>query len=210
MKAIIHETYGSPEVLELADVDTPAAGDDGVLVRVRAASANPLDWHFLRGEPYVMRAQFGLRVPKRTNVGNDVAGVVEAVGKDVSRFKIGDEVFGDVNGSFAEYVAAPEDLLESRPANLTFEQAAAVPLAAVTALQGLRDKAQVQPGQRVLVYGAGGGVDTFAVRPAVPVARGPRCPSIPRSTPCSRQSRHQRGLGQANRTGGDPWHPQPH
>ena len=127
MKAIIHDTYGSPDVMELREVETPVASDGQVLVRVRAASANPLDWHFLRGEPYVMRAQFGLRLPKRTNVGNDVAGVVEAVGKDVSRFKPGDEVFGDVNGSFAEYVAAPEDLLESKPANLTFEQAAAVP-----------------------------------------------------------------------------------
>ena len=164
MKAIIHETYGSPDVLELADVDMPVAADDGVLVRVRTASANPLDWHFLRGEPYVMRAQFGLRLPKRTNVGNDVAGVVEAVGKAVSRFKPGDEVFGDVNGSFAEYVAAPEELLASKPANLTFEQAAAVPLAAVTALQGLRDKGGIRAGQRVLIIGASGGVGTFAVQ----------------------------------------------
>ena len=164
MKAIIHETYGSPDVLELRDVETPAASDGQVLVRVRAASANPLDWHFLRGEPYVMRAQFGLRLPKRTNVGNDVAGVVEAVGKDVSRFKPGDEVFGDVNGSFAEYVAAPEELLESKPANLTFEQAAAVPVAALTALQGLRDKGGIRAGRRVLIIGASGGVGTFAVQ----------------------------------------------
>jgi len=164
MKAIVHETYGSPDVLELADVDMPVAADDGVLVRVRAASANPLDWHFIRGEPYVMRAQFGLRLPKRTNVGNDVAGVVEVVGNAVSRFKPGDEVYGDVNGSFAEYVAAPEDLLESKPANLTFEQAAAVPLAAVTALQGLRDKGGIRAGQRVLIIGASGGVGTFAVQ----------------------------------------------
>jgi NADPH:quinone reductase-like Zn-dependent oxidoreductase len=164
MKAIIHDSYGGPDVLELRDVEAPVASDGQVLVRVRAASANPLDWHFLRGEPYVMRAQFGLRIPKRTNVGNDVAGVVEAVGKDVSRFKPGDEVFGDVNGSFAEYVAAPEDLLESKPANLTFDQAAAVPLAAVTALQGLRDKGGLRAGQRVLIIGASGGVGTFAVQ----------------------------------------------
>ncbi len=164
MKAIIHETYGSPDVLELGDVETPVASNGQVLVRVRAASANPLDWHFLRGEPYVMRAQFGLRLPKRTNVGNDVAGVVEAVGKDVSRFKPGDEVFGDVNGSFAEYVAAPEELLESKPANLTFEQAAAVPVAALTALQGLRDKGGIRAGWRVLIIGASGGVGTFAVQ----------------------------------------------
>src|SRR5947207_15993138 len=112
MKAITYNCYGSPDNLELREVDTPEVVDDGVLVRVRAASANPLDWHFLRGEPYVMRAQFGLRVPKRTNVGNDVAGVVEAVGTDVTRFKPGDEVFGDVDGSFAEYVAASGELLE--------------------------------------------------------------------------------------------------
>jgi NADPH:quinone reductase-like Zn-dependent oxidoreductase len=164
MKAIIHETYGSPDVLELRDVETPIASDGQVLVRVRAASANPLDWHFLRGEPFVMWAQFGLRVPRRTNVGNDVAGVVEAVGKNVSRFKPGDEVFGDVNGSFAEYVAAPEELLESKPANLTFEQAAAVPVAALTALQGLRDKGGIRAGRRVLIIGASGGVGTFAVQ----------------------------------------------
>jgi NADPH:quinone reductase-like Zn-dependent oxidoreductase len=164
MKAIIHETYGSPDVLELRDVERPVASDGQVLVRVRAASANPLDWHFLRGEPFVMRAQFGLRLPKRTNVGNDVAGVVETVGKNVSRFKPGDEVFGDVNGSFAEYVAAPEELLESKPANLTFEQAAAVPVAALTALQGLRDRGGIRAGRRVLIIGASGGVGTFAVQ----------------------------------------------
>lgn len=164
MKALVHDTYGSPDVLELRDVETPVAGDGEVLVRVRAAAANPLDWHFLRGIPYVMRAQFGLRVPKRTNVGNDVAGEVEAVGAGVARLRPGDEVFGEVTGSFAEYVAAPENKLQRMPANLSFEQAAAVPVAGVTALQGLRDHGRLRSGQRVLVIGAGGGVGTFAVQ----------------------------------------------
>jgi NADPH:quinone reductase-like Zn-dependent oxidoreductase len=164
MKAIVHDSYGGPDVLELRDVDTPAAPDGEVLVRVRAASANPLDWHFLRGIPYVMRAQAGLRVPKRTNVGNDVAGVVESVGAGVSRLRAGDEVFGDVMGSFAEYVAAPEGKLERKPANLSFEQAAAVPVAGVTALQGLRDHGRLRAGKRALIVGAGGGVGTFAVQ----------------------------------------------
>src|SRR5690242_13780807 len=120
MKAVVHDTYGSPDVLELRDVDMPVAGSGEVLVRVRAAAANPLDWHFLRGIPYVMRAQSGLRVPKRTNVGNDVAGVVEAAGAGATRLRAGDSVFGDVTGSFAEYVAAPEGTLERMPANLSF------------------------------------------------------------------------------------------
>jgi NADPH:quinone reductase-like Zn-dependent oxidoreductase len=164
MHAIIHDSYGGPDVLELRDVEMPAASEGRVLVRVRAAAANPLDWHFLRGLPYVMRAQLGLRVPKRTNVGNDVAGVVEAVGTGVTRFAPGDEVFGDVSGSFAEYVTAPEERLARKPANLSFEQAAAVPVAGVTALQGLRDHGRLRAGQRLLVIGAGGGVGTFAVQ----------------------------------------------
>src|SRR5689334_1466589 len=122
MKAVVHYSYGSPDVLELREVETPVAGAGEVLVRVRAAAANPLDWHFLRGIPYVMRAQSGMRVPKRTNVGNDVAGVVEAVGAGVTRLQAGDEVFGDVIGSFAEYVAASEGRLERKPGNLSFEQ----------------------------------------------------------------------------------------
>jgi NADPH:quinone reductase-like Zn-dependent oxidoreductase len=133
---------------------------------VKAAAANPLDWHFLRGIPYVMRAQSGLRVPKRTNMGNDVAGVVESVGAGVTRFAPGDEVYGDVSGSFAEYVAAPQERLGSKPANLSFEQAAAVPVAGVTALQGLRDHGRLREGQRVLIIGASGGVGTFAVQVA--------------------------------------------
>jgi NADPH:quinone reductase-like Zn-dependent oxidoreductase len=164
MKAIVHDSYGGPGVLELRDVKTPVASNGSALVRVRAAAANPLDWHFLRGIPYVMRVQSGLRVPKRANVGNDVAGVVEAVGAGVTRFAAGDEVFGDVSGSFAEYVAAPQDHLERKPANLSFPQAAAVPVAGMTALQGLRDHGRLRSGQRALIIGAGGGVGTFAVQ----------------------------------------------
>lgn len=164
MKAIVYYRYGSADVLELTDVDTPAVTDDGVLLRIRAASANPLDWHFMRGQPYIMRSQSGLRGPKRHFLGNDVAGEVEAVGKSVTRFRPGDEVFGDVSGSYAEYAGVSEDLLAMKPANLTFEQAAAVPVAGITALQGLRDHGRIQPGQRVLIVGAGGGVGTFAVQ----------------------------------------------
>jgi NADPH:quinone reductase-like Zn-dependent oxidoreductase len=164
MKAVVHDVYGSPDVLELRDVAVPDVTNGGVLVRVRAAAANPLDWHFLRGMPYIMRPQSGLRAPKRTTLGADVAGVVEAVGKDVTRFRPGDGVFGDVSGSFAEFVLASEDRLERTPANLTFAQAAAVPVAGLTALQGLRDKGQVRTGQRVLIVGASGGVGTFGVQ----------------------------------------------
>jgi NADPH:quinone reductase-like Zn-dependent oxidoreductase len=165
LKAITYHRYGSPDVLELQAVDEPVVGDDDVLVRVRAVSVNPRDWHFMRGLPYVIRPQFGLRRPKNRYLGSDVAGQVEAVGKNVTRFRPGDEVFADVvTGGFAEYVAVPEDLLELKPANLTFEQAAAVPLAALTALQGLRDHGRIQPGQKVLIIGAAGGVGTFAVQ----------------------------------------------
>jgi NADPH:quinone reductase-like Zn-dependent oxidoreductase len=165
LKAITYHHYGSPDVLQLEDVDEPLVKDDEVLVRVRAASANPRDWHFMRGMPYVMRAQFGLRRPKDSFLGSDVAGQVEAVGKSVTRFQPGDEVFADVvTGGFAQYTCVPEEFLELKPANLTFEQAAAVPLAALTALQGLRDQGRVQSGQKVLVIGAGGGVGTFAVQ----------------------------------------------
>jgi NADPH:quinone reductase-like Zn-dependent oxidoreductase len=165
LKAITYHRYGPPEVLELQEVDEPEVGDDDVLVRVRAASANPRDWHFMRGEPYFMRLQFGLRTPKNRLLGGDVAGQVEAVGRKVTRFRPGDEVVADVvQGGFAEYACVPEGLAGPKPANLTFEQAAAVPLAALTALQGLRDQGRVQPGQKVLVVGAAGGVGTFAVQ----------------------------------------------
>jgi NADPH:quinone reductase-like Zn-dependent oxidoreductase len=165
LKAITYHRYGAPDVLEFQEVDEPVVHDDDVLVRVRAASANPRDWHFMRGLPAFMRLQFGLRNPKHSGLGSDVAGQVEAVGRNVTRFRPGDEVFADVvQGGFAEYTCVPETLLELKPANLTFEQAAAVPLAALTALQGLRDHGRVRPGQKVLIIGAAGGVGTFAVQ----------------------------------------------
>jgi NADPH:quinone reductase-like Zn-dependent oxidoreductase len=165
LKAITYHRYGSPEVLEFQEVDEPVVRDDDVLVRVRAASANPRDWHFMRGLPAFIRLRFGLRRPKDNGLGSDVAGQVEAVGRNVTRFRPGDEVYADVvTGGFAEYTSVPEAFLAPKPANLTFEQAAAVPLAALTALQGLRDRGQVRPGQRVLVIGAAGGVGIFAVQ----------------------------------------------
>ena len=165
MKAITYQSYGSPAVLELQEVDEPVVKDDEVLVGVRAASVNPRDWHFMRGLPYFMRLQFGLRKPKSTALGSDMAWQVEAVGKNVTRFRPGDEVFAHVlAGGFAEYTCVSEEVLGLKPANLTFEQAAAVPLAALTALQGLRDHGRVQPGQKVLIIGASGGVGTFAVQ----------------------------------------------
>jgi NADPH:quinone reductase-like Zn-dependent oxidoreductase len=165
LKAITYQRYGAPEVLEFQEVDEPVVHDDDVLVRVRAASANPRDWHFMRGLPAFMRLQFGLRQPKNRGLGSDVAGQVEAVGRNVTRFRPGDEVYADVvQGGFAEYTSVPEAFLAPKPANLTFEQAAAVPLAALTALQGLRDRGRVRPGQQVLVVGAAGGVGSFAVQ----------------------------------------------
>jgi NADPH:quinone reductase-like Zn-dependent oxidoreductase len=165
MKAIVFSKYGSPDVLELRDIEKPEVGDDGVLVRVRAASVNPLDWHGMRGQPYLMRMAGGVRRPKDTELGVDVAGEVEAVGRDVTQFRPGDEVFGVRSGAFAEYVRGSEEsTLVPKPAGLTFEQAAAVPVAGTTALQGLRDKGQLQPGQHVLINGASGGVGTFAVQ----------------------------------------------
>jgi NADPH:quinone reductase-like Zn-dependent oxidoreductase len=165
LKAITYHRYGSPEVLEFQEVDEPVVHDDDVLVRVRAASANPRDWYFMRGLPAFMRPQFGRRRPKHSGLGSDLAGQVEAVGRNVTRFRPGDEVFADVvMGGFAEYASVPEEFLELKPANLTFEQAAAVPLAALTALQGLRDRGRVQPEQRVLIVGAAGGVGHFAVQ----------------------------------------------
>src|SRR5438128_4836299 len=165
MKGIVYCDYGSPDVLKLEDIEKPAPGDDQVLVRVRAASVNPLDWHYMRGTPYFMRLGAGLRKPKVTRLGVDFAGTVEAVGRNVKRFKPGDEVFGGRTGAFAQYVLVREDrAVALKPANLTFEQAASVGVAAITALQGLRDKGQIQPGQKVLINGASGGVGTFAVQ----------------------------------------------
>ncbi len=165
MKAVVFCDYGSPEVLRYEDVEKPLPGGDEVLVRVRAAALNPLDWHSMRGTPYVGRIEMGLRKPKVTRLGVDFAGTVESVGRNVTQFKRGDEVFGGRRGAFAEYVTAREDrAVALKPANLTFEQAAAVPVAAITALQGLRDQGRLQPGQKVLINGASGGVGTFAVQ----------------------------------------------
>ncbi|HYS30299.1 MAG TPA: NAD(P)-dependent alcohol dehydrogenase [Candidatus Limnocylindria bacterium] len=166
MKAIAYEGYGSADVLEVKEVRKPDIESDGVLLRVRAASANPYDWHVMRGVPYIARLMAtGLRKPKSSVLGTDVAGEVEVVGNAVTRFRPGDEVFGFVgSGGFAEYVSAPEKLLAVKPANLSFQQAATVPLAAVTALQGLRDAGAIRPGQKVLIVGASGGVGTFAVQ----------------------------------------------
>ena len=165
MRAIVRDTYGSPDVLELQEIDKPDVTEDELLVRVRAASVNPVDWHSLTGTPYIVHLQDGLRTPKSNRLGVDFAGQVEAVGTNVTQFRPGDEVFGARNGAFAEYVCVREDrAVVPKPANLTFEQAAAVPIAALTALQGLRDKGHLQPGQKVLINGASGGVGTFAVQ----------------------------------------------
>lgn len=162
MRAMVRNAYGSPDVLELAEVEKPDAADDGVLVRVHAASVNRVDWYALTGTPWVGRPGTGLRKPKSRLISADFAGTVEAVGKDVAQFQPGDEVFGR-GGAFAEYVCAGA-AVALKPANLTFEEAAAVPLAALTALQGLRDHGQLQSGQKVLINGASGGVGTFAVQ----------------------------------------------
>lgn len=165
MKAIVQDIYGSPDVLELKDIDKPVVGDDDVLVRVHAAGVDPGAWHLMTGLPYLVRIMgCGLRKPKTRVRGTDVAGRVEAVGKAVTQLQPGDEVFGACDGSFAEYACSREDKLVPKPANLTFEQAAAVPTFACTALQGLRDAGNVEPGQRVLIIGAAGGVGTFAVQ----------------------------------------------
>ena len=165
MKAIVYRCYGPPEVLKLEEIAKPAPADDRVLVKVRAASVNPLDWHYMRGEPYFMRSMAGVGSPNSIQMGVDFAGTVESVGKNVTQFKAGDEVFGGRDGAFGEYVSVSESgSLALKPANLTFEQAAAVPIAAVTALQALRDKGKVRPGQTVLINGASGGVGTFAVQ----------------------------------------------
>src|SRR5438093_2182520 len=173
MKAIVYRNYGSPDVLRLEEIEKPSAGDNEVLIKVRAASVNPLDLLF-RGTSYMVRMITGLRRPKDTRLGVDVAGQVEAVGRNVTQFKPGDAVFGTCKGAFAEYACAPESALVVKPDNVTFEQVASVPIAALTALQGLRlgglglgglgDKGHIQPRQRVLINGASGGVGTFAVQ----------------------------------------------
>ncbi|WP_404789515.1 NAD(P)-dependent alcohol dehydrogenase [Altericista sp. CCNU0014] len=169
MKAIVQTEYGSADVLRLEDVEKPVVPDNGVLVRVRAASVHAGDWHLMRGTPFLIRFIFGgLLKPKIKILGTDAAGRVEAVGKDATQFKPGDEVFGDLSecgfGAFAEYVCVPETALALKPANLTFEEAATVPVSALAALQGLRDVGQIQPGQKVSIVGASGGVGSFAVQ----------------------------------------------
>lgn len=164
MKAIVCHRYGAPDALRLEDVDKPSPGDREVLIQVRAASLNALDWHLMKGRPAVVRLFLGLRRPKMTGIGRDVAGRVECVGRSVTRFKPGDDVFGLCRGSLADYACASESALVAKPANVSFEHAAAVPVAALTALQGLRDHGRIQPQQRVLINGAAGGVGTFAVQ----------------------------------------------
>ncbi len=165
MKAIVYSDYGLSN-LKLENIEKPVPNDDQILVKVRAASVNPYDWHFVEGTPYIMRMMgVGLRKPKDIQLGVDFAGTVEAVGKNVTQFKPGDEVFGGRGGAFAEYVCRrAEGAVALKPANLTFEQAASVNIAGITALQALRDKGKVQPGQKVLINGASGGVGTFAVQ----------------------------------------------
>jgi NADPH:quinone reductase-like Zn-dependent oxidoreductase len=165
MRAAVYRCYGPPDVLKVENIEKPTPADNQVLVRVHAAAVNPLDWHYTRGKPYIMRMDAGVGAPRNPRLGVDFAGTVEAVGNDVKRFKPGDKVFGGKYGAFAEYVSVAEDgALVLKPANLTFEQAASVGVAAITALQALRDKGRIQPGQKVLINGASGGVGTFAVQ----------------------------------------------
>ncbi len=165
MKAVVRRCYGPPDVLRLEDFEKPTPADNEVLIKIRAAAVNPLDWHYMRGKPYIMRMETGLGAPKNPRLGVDFAGTVEAIGKNVKRFKPGDEVFGGKFGAFADYVSVAEDrAVALKPANLTFEQAGSVGIAAITALQALRDRGQIQSGQKVLINGASGGVGTFAVQ----------------------------------------------
>ena len=170
MDAIVYTKYGPPAVLQLREVDKPTPKDNEVLIKVHAASLNDWDWGLLRGKPFVNRLPFGLRTPQDKILGSDIAGIVEAIGENIKLFHVGGEVFGDLTsrgwGGFAEYVCAPEDRLILKPANMTFEQAAAIPQAAVLALQSLRDKLSVQPGQSILINGAGGGTGSFAIQMA--------------------------------------------
>jgi len=164
VKAIVQDRYGSPEVMELRDIQRPAVGDDQVLVRVRAAAVNPPDWAGVTGVPYIARVLFGLRKPRNGVRGSDVSGTVEAVGKKVTRLQVGSEVFGTGVATFAEFALASQKNLVGKPASITFEQAAAAPMSALVALQALRDHGNVHPGQKVLINGAGGGIGTFAVQ----------------------------------------------
>ncbi len=164
MKAIVYHIYGPPDVLRLEQIDKPVPGDDEVLIKVRAASINPYDWHFMRGEPYPLRLFAGITAPKSPQLGADVAGEVEIVGKNVTDLKPGDSVFGTCRGSLAEYACGSPSKFAVKPENVTFEQAASVGIAALTALQALRDKGQIQSGHKVLINGAAGGVGTFGVQ----------------------------------------------
>jgi NADPH:quinone reductase-like Zn-dependent oxidoreductase len=165
MKAIVYRCYGSTDVLKLEEIAKPTPADDRVLVKVHAASVNPLDWHYMRGKPYIVRPMAGVGKPDSILMGSDFAGTVESVGKNVTRFKPGDEVFGDRDGAFGEYVSVRENgAIALKPNNISMEQAAALPIAGITALQALRDKGKVQAGQKVLINGASGGVGTFAVQ----------------------------------------------
>ena len=165
MKAIVYEKFGSPDVIQLKEIETPAPKDDEVLIKIHAASVNAYDWHFLTADIFLIRFMGGgLLKPKNTRLGADMAGRIEAVGKNIKAFKPGDEVFGMVKGSFAEYVCAPEKALALKPENTSFNETAAIPMAGITALQGLRDEGQIRVGQKVLINGASGGVGTFAVQ----------------------------------------------
>ncbi|HSA98899.1 MAG TPA: NAD(P)-dependent alcohol dehydrogenase [Candidatus Nitrosotenuis sp.] len=165
MKAIVYEKYGSPAVIQLKDIEKPAPKDDEVLIKIYAASVNAYDWHFLTADIFLIRLMGGgLLKPKNPRLGADMAGRIETVGKNVKQFQPGDEVFGMVKGSFAEYTCAPESALAMKPVHTSFHEAAAIPMAAITALQGLRDEGQIRAGQKVLINGASGGVGTFAVQ----------------------------------------------
>lgn len=165
MKAIVYEKYGSPEVMQFKDLEKPTPKDDEVLIKIQAASVNAYDWHFLTADIFLIRLMGGgLLKPKNTRLGADMAGRIEAIGKNVQQFQPGDEVFGMVKGSFAEYTCAPESALALKPVNSAFDEAAAIPMAAITALQGLRDEGQIRAGHKVLINGASGGVGTFAVQ----------------------------------------------
>jgi NADPH:quinone reductase-like Zn-dependent oxidoreductase len=164
VRAITYQSYGAPDVLELSEIEVPAPGEDEVLIRVRAASVNPYDWHFMRGKPYFVRAQAGLRRPKESRIGADVAGTVEAVGGNVTELQAGDEVFGHAAGAFAEYVCGRPKNQARKPEGVSFEDAATLNIAGLTALQGLRDTGRLQAGHQVLINGASGGVGTFAVQ----------------------------------------------
>ena len=165
MKAIVYEKYGSPDILQYKDIEIPKPQDDEVLIKVIAASANPMDWHMMRGQPFFIRFSMGLFKPKNTILGADIAGIIEGIGKNVTQFQIGDEVFGTSRiGAFAEYTCVNEERIVKKPEHSSFYEVAAIPVAALTALQGLRDKGQIKSGQKVLINGASGGVGTFAVQ----------------------------------------------